>query len=400
MDEPVWSVTQVNDAVRDMLENSFTPFWMSGEIGNFSAHQASGHVYLVLKDETAQIRATWFGGLRQARELGLKTGDRVEVHGRLSAYPVRGEYQFNIRTLRPAGRGNLLLEFERIKRKLEAEGLFASDRKRRLPAYPRRVGVITARDGAAVRDFIRLSLENFSGSGITVYPAAVQGGRTVSDVCAGIDFFNRRNDVELIVVTRGGGSIEDLWPFNDELLARKVASSRLPVVSAVGHEIDFTICDFAADLRCATPSAAAQAVFGNYPELALRLSGLSRDLPRVLRNTLEPFKRRLTRAAGHYLFHEPRHLLELQEQRLDEIERRGGALLSGAFELQGRRLDAAERQLAALGPGNVLARGYAMVHRAGGVLVTGVFPELSGSRVVIDFANGSAEGEIDKIFAK
>ncbi|MDD4817067.1 MAG: exodeoxyribonuclease VII large subunit [Victivallaceae bacterium] len=399
MDEPVWSVSQVNDAVRDMIENSFSPFWMSGEIGSFSAHQ-SGHVYLTLKDESSQIRATWFGGLRQAKELGLKTGDRVEVNGRLTVYPVRGEYQFNIRTLRPAGRGNLLIEFERIKRKLDGEGLFAPERKRRLPAYPRSVGVVTARDGAAVRDFIRLALENFSGAAVTVYPAAVQGARAVSEVCAGIDFFNASGRVDVIVVTRGGGSIEDLWPFNDETLARKVAGSRLPVVSAVGHEIDFTICDFAADLRCATPSAAAVALFGGYSELALRLAGLNRDLPRVLRNNLEPLKRRLARAAGHYVFHEPRHLLELYEQRLDEIERRGAVLLKNTHELQSRRLAAAERQLAALGPDNVLSRGYAMVRRDDGTLVTGVFPELAGGRVVIDFANGSAAGEIDKIIAK
>ncbi|MEA4861818.1 MAG: exodeoxyribonuclease VII large subunit [Victivallaceae bacterium] len=398
MDETVWSVTEVNAAVRDIIENSLTPFWMAGEIGTINVYERSGHVYLTLKDESCQIRATWFGGAKESAQLELKLGDRVEAFGKLTVYPVRGEYQFNIRSLRPAGRGGLLAEFERIKRKLEAEGVFAPERKKPLPKFPRRVGLITAPEGAAVRDFIRLSLESCPSAHIRVKPAAMQGANAVREICAAIDFFNRRRAADVIVICRGGGSIEDLWPFNDEILARKVAASTVPVVSAIGHEIDFTICDFAADFRAPTPSAAASAVFGAYGEVAERLTRTERDIQTFVATRLEFLRNRLTRAENHYALREPRHLVELRSQQLDELERRAETIVMNSGRLLRGRLDAAAGRLNALSPRRVLERGFAMVTSEDGRhLITSAQPELLGKRVKIDLASGSVGGIISNI---
>lgn len=401
MDETVWSVTEVNAAVRDIIENSLNPFWMAGEIGTLNIYARSGHVYLTLKDESCQLRATWFGGAKEAEALGLKLGDRVETFGKLTVYPARGEYQFNIRSLRPAGQGGLLAEFERIKRKLESEGLFSTDRKKALPAFPRRVGLITAPEGAAVRDFIRISLEHCPAARIRVKPAAMQGANAVREVCAAIDFFNRTRQVDVIVISRGGGSIEDLWPFNDETLARKVAASAIPVVSAIGHEIDFTICDFVSDFRAPTPSAAASAVFGAYREVAERLCRAERDLARPVSSRLDNLRSRLSRAENHYVLREPRHLVDMRTQQLDEIERRAETTVVNASRTLRGRLDAAAGRLNALSPQRVLERGFAMVTTADGKrLITRAEPELLGKEIRIDLAAGSVESIISKIFEK
>ena len=394
MNEPVWSITQVNAAVLDLIEQSFMPFWLCGEVGTLLIHR-SGHVYMTLKDENCQLRATWFGGAATARGLGLAVGMKVEAFGKLSAYPARGDYQFNIRELRPAGQGALLLQFEQIKRKLEAEGLFAPERKRALPTYPTCVGVITAAEGAAVRDFIRIALNNYPAAKLRIYPAAVQGARAVPELMRAIDFFNRSEAaVDAIVLTRGGGSIEDLWPFNDEALARKIAASRLPVVSAVGHEIDFTIADFAADFRAPTPSAAAEQLFGGYAELKARLDGAAYELKNIVEGALLRLQHRLHRAAAHYIFREPAHLVRLKQQQLDELERRAVGALANVSGKAAYRLEAAARQLAALDPGRVLARGYAIVRDANGKALTEAKPALVGADIKITLAEGGLAAQV------
>ena len=211
---PIWSVSDANSAVRDLVENSFMPFWLRGEISNLVIHR-SGHVYLSLKDERSQIRAVYFGGAAAVRELQLQNGALIEAHGRLTVYEVRGEYQFSIRTIRPTGLGELQRRFEELKRKLEGEGLFAPERKRPIPALPRAVGVITSPTGAAIRDFLQIVDRRFPNLPVKIYPAQVQGTGAAAQVAAGIEFFNRAGNVEVLVVTRGGGSMEDLWPFKE-----------------------------------------------------------------------------------------------------------------------------------------------------------------------------------------
>ena len=283
--EPIWSVSAVNRMVKETIEGSFMPFWMGGEATSMLVHN-SGHVYFQMKDERSQIRACWFGGAAQCRQLGIKNGTVVEVWGNLSVYDVRGEYQFVVRKLRPAGIGLLQQRFEELKRKLEAEGLFDPAKKKPLPKIPRTIGVVSSPSGAAIRDFLQILFRRFPGVTVKIFPALVQGSEAAAQVAAGVRFFNREDDSEngnadLIVVTRGGGSMEDLWCFNDEQLARSIAASSIPVISAVGHEIDFTICDFVADLRAPTPSAAAELAVPNIADLS---AGVERTALTARRN--------------------------------------------------------------------------------------------------------------------
>lgn len=266
----IWCVSEINSLVREVLEQSFYPMWVTGEVGNLTIHR-SGHVYMTLKDASAQLRAVFFSGAASCRALDLRTGDRVEVLGRLSLYQSAGEFQLNVRSIRRCGVGDLQQRFEELKRKLDAEGLFDPARKRKIPYPPRHIGLITSPSGAAVKDFLKIALRRFPNLDIRIFPAAVQGRGAEHELARGIRFFNRTGAADVIVLTRGGGSLEELWAFNEEELARAIAESAIPVVSAVGHEIDFTIADFTADLRAPTPSAAAEMLV---PEK----SALERDL--------------------------------------------------------------------------------------------------------------------------
>ncbi len=358
--EVVWEVSDVNRAVRDIVENSLLPFWLRGEVGSFVAHR-SGHVYLTLKDDKTQIRAVFFKGADICRRLGIGNGSRVEGHGNLTVYEARGEYQFSIRQLRAAGLGDFQRQFEELKKKLTAEGLFDPERKRPIPMLPRSIGVVTSPSGAAIRDFLQIINRRFPDVRIRIYPAAVQGAGAAKQVAAGVDFFSRTGGVDVVVVTRGGGSMEDLWPFNDETLARSIAACRIPVISAVGHEIDFTIADFAADLRVPTPSAAAELVIGKREELSRRLERFEKDLAAVLQNAVTSARNRLDRAAGSFVFREPRHLVEMKRQQLDEYETRIGNAARNALFQRNNRLERLSGMLAALNPARQLERGYAIL---------------------------------------
>jgi exodeoxyribonuclease VII large subunit len=370
MDEPIWSVSAVNKAVKDTLEGAFLPFWMGGEVGSILLHR-SGHAYFQLKDSRSQIRACWFGGAAQCRALGVDNGSMVEVYGNLSVYDVRGEYQFNIKKLRPAGLGGLQQKFEELKQKLDREGLFDPARKKPIPLLPGSIGVVSSPSGAAIRDFLQILNRRFPNVCVKIYPALVQGAGAAEQVAAGVRFFNRTGGADVIVVTRGGGSMEDLWCFNEEILAREIAQSRIPVISAVGHEIDFTICDFVADLRVPTPSAAAELVIGRHDEITSRLQRSIKDMEYAVTNRLAASRARLERVAGSTMFHEPRRVLDLRRQYLDELETR---LQSGA-KLQlvncSHRLAQAGAALNTLNPRRQLERGYAMVFdESGKKLVT------------------------------
>jgi exodeoxyribonuclease VII large subunit len=385
--ERIWTVSEVNAAVREVIEGGFFPFWVEGEVGNLTVHR-SGHVYLTLKDARSQLRAVFFNGASSARRLGLKVGDRVEAVGRLSVYEVRGEYQFSIRELRPTGLGDLQRRFEELKAKLAAEGLFDSERKRPIPLLPRRIGLVTSPDGAAVRDFLQIIQRRFPDLHLRIYPAAVQGREAAKQVAAGVAFFNRARGVDVIIVTRGGGSLEDLWPFNEEVLARAIAASEIPVISAVGHEIDVTISDLVADLRAPTPSAAAELVVSRQEEFRERIGTLRRRLRSVLELAVARFHTRYERAAHSWVFREPLHLVRRRQQEIDDLSGRLVGALRLALERAGNRLERAGARLHALNPTAVLSRGYAILtETATGTLVTG--PGLPpGTAVRARLANG------------
>ncbi len=356
----VWTVSELNRAIREFLEQSFYPFWLRGEISNLTIHR-SGHVYLSLKDAHSQVSAVQFRGAAAARQLQLRDGLEVEAWGRLTVYEPRGAYQFLIERLRPCGEGALQQRFEELKRRLRAEGLFDDDRKRPIPALPRCVGVVTSPEGAAIRDFLQILGRRFANTHVRIVPAAVQGQTAAAEIAAGIRYLDQTRACDVIIVTRGGGSLEDLWPFNEEVVARAIAAAELPVISAVGHEVDFTIADFVADLRVPTPSAAAELVTAKKSELVERVENSRRRLRSALELRLGELRRRVERAARHPVFREPGHLVRVCQQRVDELAHRLGRAQSRLFERRQTQLERLRGRLQALDPKAVLRRGYAVL---------------------------------------
>ena len=359
-EEKIWKVSEVNSAVREVIEGGFHPFWLEGEVGTLNIHR-SGHVYMTLKDNKNQVKGVFFGGAQQARQLKLAIGSKIEAFGNLTVYEARGEYQFSIKVIRPTGIGDLQRKFEELKNRLNIEGLFNQEIKKPLPLLPQSIGVVTSPGGAAIRDFLQIITRRFPNVRIRIYPAAVQGAGAEKEVAAGVDFFNRTKSADVIVVTRGGGSLEDLWPFNEEVLARSIAESQIPVISAVGHEIDFTICDFVADMRVPTPSAAAELVVGKQEEFKTFIDSSKRRLDSSLELMLERYKRRLETASGSSVFSEPQHIMRQHQQRLDELSLRMEQQAGRAVEGAGQSLKQLMVGLNAMNPKAVLKRGYSII---------------------------------------
>ena len=394
MDVQVWSVSQVNAFIRETIDGAFNPFWISGEISNLLIHR-SGHVYFTLKDADSQIKGCWFGGASQAQSLRLTNGSLVEAYGKLGVYEVRGEYQINVRQMRLAGIGELVRQFEELRRKLESEGLFAPERKKPIPTLPRRIGLITSPTGAAVRDFLQIINRRFPNVHITIFPCQVQGSTAAAEAAAAVEFFNRTCAADVLVITRGGGSMEDLWPFNSELVARSVAASRIPVISAIGHEIDFTICDFVADLRAPTPSAAAELVIGRRAEFADSIERFAKDMERTVIMRLQENQHRVERAAGSYVFREPLRMIEQRSQYLDELEMRMSNISTYALDRSASSLERLSTALNVLNPRRVLERGYAFVTgNDKRVISTSALPE--GEKLQLHFADGTVPVKVEK----
>lgn len=363
--DKIWQVAEVNAIVRELLENSLMPFWMRGEIGTLSIQRASGHVYMTMKDKRSQMRVVFFSGARAVEQLGLRIGSEVEVFGRLTVYEVRGEYQFSVKSIRPVGFGALQQRFEELKQRLGAEGLFDGERKKTIPLLPECVGVVTSPDGAAIRDFLQIVTRRFPGLPVKIYPSPVQGAGAAPELARGIEFFNRGGGVEVIVLTRGGGSMEDLWAFNEEVLVRAVAASRIPVISAVGHEIDFTLCDFAADLRVPTPSAAAELVAAHRDELAERLNRLQKDMVSSLEGLRSELRYRLNEAAGSFVFREPVYMIRQKQQLIDEIDAEMKHSLQRAVSDAGARAELLAERLKGLSPRSLLREKNLVTERLG-----------------------------------
>ena len=335
----VWTVRALVSAIRTLVEREYTDVWVEGEISNFRPAE-SGHLYFTLKDGDAQIRIVVFRS--QARLLRFKpeNGMQVVARGRVTVYDSRGELQLSAEYLEPKGAGALQMAFEQLKAKLSAEGLFDESRKKPIPALPHCVGVVTSPRGAAVRDIINILRRRHSGVDVLIYPAQVQGEAAPIEVSAGIRYFSQRKDVDVIIVARGGGSIEDLAAFNHEGLARTVAASKLPVISAVGHETDFTILDFVADLRAPTPSAAAELVVRSKQDIEEQEEGLRRRLARAMRYQLLMRRQGLTELARHGAFARIQEAIGRRQQRLDDLRFRLVTAERALLERQRRQLDA------------------------------------------------------------
>ena len=394
----VLTVSQLNRYVRSLLENDphLTYVYVTGEISNFKDHYQSGHLYFSLKDEGGLIRSVMFRSAASRLRFRPENGMKVVCRGRVSLYEKDGQYQFYAEDMQPDGAGSLAVAFEQIKRKLEEEGLFDPGRKRPLPAYPAQIAVITSDTGAAVRDIFSILSRRYPAAEILFCPVLVQGEGAAPSMIDALRRVNRLGTADCIILGRGGGSAEDLWAFNDEALARAVAGSAIPVISAVGHETDFTICDFAADLRAPTPSAAAELAAPDQQSLRGHVGELSRKLAGNYQRILRAWEGRLAALCGRPAMRSPGYLLDQWEQRLDGA----GRALRGAYKDRigdwQERFAGRAAALEAMSPLRVLARGYAVAELSGRILRDAADAR-PGDRIDIRLAQGALQCRVEQV---
>lgn len=336
----IYTVSDLTARIRDLLAKNFTDITVQGEISNCRG-AASGHYYFTLKDERAQVRCVLFKNQQRGMKFRPEDGLKMVVRGSLSVYEARGEYQIYVETLEPIGRGALQLAFEQLKKQLEADGLFDSARKKPLPLLPGRIGLITSPTGAAVRDVVRILTRRFHNVHLTLYPVRVQGEGAAAEVVGALRYFQKKGAADVILLVRGGGSIEDLWAFNEEIVARAIAASVVPVISGIGHETDFTIADFVADMRASTPSAAAELVVQTRREFDKHVNDLRASLEGLMRYRLSELSRHVHELAGRRGFRRPLDLLRQQRQRADELTSRVAQGLRAQLEFSRKRFTAA-----------------------------------------------------------
>ncbi len=432
----ILSVSDVNKAIRETLESSYKTIWLKGEISNFKPH-SSGHWYFSLKDSKAQISAIMFRGFNQGIKFKPRDGMEVIVRGKITVYEPRGSYQIFCEMMEPVGAGALQIAFEQLKAKLQAEGLFSPEKKRPLPVLPRHVAIVTSPTGAAIRDILNILHRRFKGLRVTVVPAVVQGDKAAGSICAALTLAQQLPDVDVMIVGRGGGSVEDMWCFNDEKVARMIAACRVPIISAVGHEIDFTISDFVADLRAPTPSAAAELVSKNASQLCEDISNLRKRIVRsfvhdeqlkkqrvfqLSKRLVDPKRRlqdlalrcdelsqRLESSMKRYfdrraqqiklMLHKlpsPRQMIQRLVQEVDSLRSHLDAHASRGIEMRQARLGRLTGMLDSLSPLKVVERGYSITYKEGR-LIRSADQLKKDDLVDIRFAKGQATARIEKV---
>jgi len=384
----------LNREVRTLLESGLGTLWVEGEISNL-ARPASGHWYFSLKDRDAQIRCAMFRQRNVLSRFAPKEGQLVVAFGRVSLYEPRGDYQLLVELMEDAGLGALQRAFDELKARLAAEGLFAPERKRALPSAPRRIGVITSPTGAAIRDIVQVLRRRCPAAEILIYPSAVQGAAAAAALIAAVELAGARGEVDVLILARGGGSIEDLWAFNDERLARAILASPIPIVTGIGHEIDFTIADFVADLRAPTPSAAAQLVAPDAAVWRRRLEQLLARFAAAARRALRSEASRLEALTRRLRLSHPGARLQQHSQRLDELEARLRLSVRARIAAGSARLESAARALQAVSPLATLERGFAVVTRASdGALITDATQLAAGEAFDARLAHGSLRATV------
>ncbi len=440
--EAILTVTQLTARIKGTLEEAFPAVWVKGEISNFRGVHGSGHAYFCIKDASAQIDVVVFRTTLARLGFPLRDGVQVEAFGQLTVYPQKGDYQLVVREMRPAGLGALLLALEDLKRRLAADGLFDAARKRPLPAYPRRIGLVTSPVGAAVRDMVKVLRTRWPSIGIVLAPVRVQGEGAAAEIAEAIERFGRLGGVDTLIVGRGGGSIEDLWAFNEEIVVRAIVASPIPVISAVGHEVDVTLADLAADVRAATPSNAAERAVRVRDDVARAAARLRADLDRAIVATVSVRRQQLADRLGKYGFQRQGDVIRMHQQRVDDLGWRMRTALGARVAATRERLvslaagyglrefprtlavrrDAvrqrAERlidrtvdsllqrrvqlqgfgdRLRALSPRAVMERGFCLVRGADGTLLRQAAAVAAGDRVTIEFSRGEADARIEDV---
>lgn len=394
--ERVLSVSELTEQIKATLEGHFPTVWVSGEITNFKRQQ-SGHLYFTLKDEGARLPAVIWRTTASRVRFDLEDGLEIICQGYLDVYAPRGSYQMIVQQVQPKGLGALEQALRKLREKLTAEGLFDAARKRPLPRFPRRIAFVTSPTGAAVRDFLEVLRRRWRGVDVWIVPARVQGDGAAAEIAAGIELANRlAHEIDVLVVGRGGGSLEDLWAFNEEIVVRAIHASRIPVVSAVGHEIDVTLSDLVADVRALTPSEAAERVAPAAEEIRDFLARQQYRLAKALFHRVEGARTRVDSLASARVFRRPLERVQVYQRQLDELAARTQRALARRVEQAGGLLAARAAQLESLSPLGVLARGYSLTTRKrDGSLVRSIHDVASGEQIVTRLADGEFSSRIE-----
>ena len=395
-----FTVSELNNYIKTLLDSNRTLTAVSivGEISNLTDHR-SGHLYFSLKDSEGQIRAVMFRSARSKLKFVPEDGMKVTVRGTVSLYPQTGSVQLYVNTMTPDGVGDLYKAYEQLKKRLAEEGLFDDTYKKSLPRFPQKIGVITSPTGAAVRDIINVTGRRYPLAQLYLYPSLVQGEGAESNLIEAIEYFESSALVDVLIIGRGGGSIEDLWAFNGERLARKIFACDIPIISAVGHETDFTIADFVADLRAPTPSAAAEIAVPDIRDLCLFVDSAESRLPALLSRTVERKKERLESLTAHRLLKKPEELFVSSHQRLEDLYLDLKQTMTDTLEKNSQRLGILSGKTDALSPLSVLARGYSIVVGDDGLLKSAKTLNV-GEDVKITFTDGCVEAKIQNVLKK
>ena len=355
----VYSVSELTKFIRVIIEDSFPGVWVEGEISNFILH-TSGHMYFSLKDATSVLKCAMFKRANEKLKFSLKNGMKVIVFGSISVYEARGDYQLIAEEIEPKGIGALQLQFQQLKEKLAKEGLFDEKYKVPIPFLPNRIGVVTSPTGAAIRDILNIARRRFQNVEIIINPVKVQGAEAKDEIASAIRLFNELKNIDVMIVGRGGGSLEDLWPFNEEVVARAIFESEIPVISAVGHEIDFTISDFVADFRASTPSAAAELVIPRKEDLLNLINTATTRLNNAMLGILDILRESLRRLKGAYVLRQPLNYIIQQEQRIDDLRKDMSIRIGHIVDMYGEKFNRILSKLEALSPVSILKRGYSI----------------------------------------
>jgi exodeoxyribonuclease VII large subunit len=399
--EPIISVSELTRKIKGVLEMGFPQVLVSGEISNFKRH-TSGHLYFTMKDEAAQIQAVMWRGRAMSLFFTPQDGMKVVVRGSITVYEVRGIYQIDVVQIQPMGVGELQLAFERLKKKLMAEGLFELEHKKPLPKYPKRIGIVSSPTGAAIHDMLTIIGRRYPSVEVLLYPVAVQGEGAAAEIAEAVRDINLHrkldpvNAVDVIIVGRGGGSLEDLWAFNEEVVARAIYDSKIPVISAVGHEVDFTISDFVADLRAPTPSAAGELVVPDKSEILELLRNSCYTMNQTMAERISASREKVLSLIRSYHFNKPLQLRREYSQRVDELERTLVTTLAHRFTLLHSHATQLHKRLQSLNPDQVLKRGYTMVYREGKIVESARRLHAEDD-VNIKFRDGTADSTVKRI---
>lgn len=357
----IFSVFELTRDIKEILRDSFPNIWVKGEISTLRLPQ-SGHIYFTLKDDKAQLKCVFFRNANMYIKFKLEEGMECILSGRIDVYEQSGQYQLYVETIQPLGKGALQLAFEQLKKKLDKEGLFDKSHKRPIPFLPKRIGVVTSSTGAAIRDILNIINRRYANVHVIIRPCLVQGKTAAQDIAQGIGDLNTYKNVDVIIVSRGGGSFEDLWPFNEEVVARAVYNSQIPVISAVGHEIDNTICDYVADLRAPTPSAAAELVVQEKEQLVNTLDYLKNKITETILQKLSLNEMRFKRVAESYAMRRPQVVVERYQQNLDNLDMMLKTSISHILKEKNSKLKQISARLINLNPLAILSRGYSVTY--------------------------------------